>query len=451
MSEQADVIVIGMGPGGENIAEVLAAAGLSVAGIEANLVGGECPYWGCVPSKMMIRASNMLAEARRMPQIAGTAEVTPDWSLVANRIRQEATDNWNDKVAADRFTAKGGRLYRGYGKLVEPDVVEVGNVRLRARKGIVIATGGAPFVPPIPGLDTVDYWTNHEAIEANELPESLIVIGGGTIGVELAQVFARFGVAVTVLEGGDRILSREEPESSAIVAAALAEDGIDVRTGNRVEKVEKSGTAGVTVTFGDDKITAQKILVAVGRKVDLSALGVDVIGQDPNGRSLVVDEHLVAAPGVWAVGDVTGEGAFTHVSMYQSNIVIAQLLGKPYLPAEYHALPRVTFTDPEVGSVGLTEKQARDARIDVKIGTSALENSSRGWIHKAGNAGVIKLIVDAERNCVIGATSTGPTGGEILGLLTLAVQERTTIDRLQHLIYAYPTFHRAIEDALKDL
>jgi len=366
MSERADVVVIGMGPGGENVAETLAAEGLSVAAVEANLVGGECPYWGCVPSKMMIRASTMIAETRRANGIAGKADIAPDWSLVAKRIRNEATDHWNDKVAAERFEKKGGRLYRGHGKLVEPHVVEVDGIRIHADKGVVIATGGKAFVPPIPGLDEVDYWTNHEAIEVDKLPESLIVLGGGAIGAELAQVFARFGVKVTVLESGTRVLGREEPEASAIVARAFQEDGITIKSGNKATHVEQKD-GRITVMFGDQEVTADRLLVAVGRSVDLRNLGVDVINQDPRARQIDVDEHLKAAPGVWAVGDVTGKGAFTHVSMYQSNIVIAQLLGRDYLPAEYHALPRVTFTDPEVGSVGMSEQQAREQLSNVKL------------------------------------------------------------------------------------
>lgn len=451
MSEQADVVVIGMGPGGENIADTLATEGLSVVGVEANLVGGECPYWGCIPSKMMIRAANMIAEAHRIPRLAGSVDVVPDWSIVARRIREEATDNWNDTVAADRFTNKGGRLYRGYGKLVEPNVVDVDGVRIHARKAVVIATGGKPFVPPIDGLDTVNYWTNHEALEAEVLPKSLIVLGGGAIGAELAQVFARFGVKVTVLESGDRILSREEPEAGEVIAKAFAADGIAIRTGQKATKVEAGDTGRITVTFGKDKITAEKLLVAVGRRVDLSSLGVDVIGQDPNASALPVDENMQVAPGVFAVGDVTGKGAFTHVSMYQSKIVIAQLTNREFIPAEYHALPRVTFTDPEVGSVGLTEKQAREAGINVSVGLSKLESSSRGWIHGVGNEGVIKLIADVDKGVLVGATAVGPNGGEILGLLALAVQERTSVKNLKHLIYAYPTFHRAIEDALRSL
>src|SRR5215471_7162645 len=221
-----DVVVIGMGPGGEYAAGTLAEAGLAVAGVEAQLVGGECPYWGCVPSKMMIRAADLLMEGRRVNGMAGAARIDPDWTPVARRIRDEATDDWDDKVAADRFTGKGGILVRGHGRITAPGEVTVtpagGAAReaqvLRARLGIVIAAGSAPAVPPIPGLAGTPFWTNHEAIELEQVPQSLVVLGGGAIGVELAQVFARFGSRVAVAEGADRLVPLEEPEASGLLA-----------------------------------------------------------------------------------------------------------------------------------------------------------------------------------------------------------------------------------------
>src|ERR1039457_2180817 len=207
-----DVVVIGMGPGGEGAAERLADAGLQVAGVEARLVGGECPYWGYIPSKMMIRAANLLAEGRRIPGMAGSSQVHPDWAPVAERIREEATDNWDDKVAVDRFTGKGGTLFRGHGRVTAPGEVTVGEDVLRARRAIVINTGTQPSVPPIEGLAGTPYWTNREAIETTEVPASLLVLGGGAIGAEFSHVFARFGARVTVIEDTDRLLPPEEPE-----------------------------------------------------------------------------------------------------------------------------------------------------------------------------------------------------------------------------------------------
>jgi pyruvate/2-oxoglutarate dehydrogenase complex dihydrolipoamide dehydrogenase (E3) component len=450
---EVDVIVVGMGPGGEDLAGRLAAAGLSVAGLDDRLVGGECPYWGCVPSKMMIRAANLLAEANRIPGMAGAVRVQPDWAPVARRIRVEATDDWDDKVAVDRFTGKGGQFFRGHGRITAPGEVTVGDQVLRARRGIVLNPGTEPFVPPIDGLAGTPYWTNREAIEATEVPTSLLVIGGGPVGVELSQAFARFGARVTVLEGTRYLVPAEEPEACELLREVFARDGIDVRTGATVTAVRHDGS-GFTVTFSGDAgghVTAETVLVATGRRTDLAGLGVGVVGVDESGPTIPVDDHMRVAPGVWAIGDVTGHGAFTHMSEYEANIVVADILGQPVWPAEYHAVPRVTFTDPEIGSVGLTEGRAREQGVSVRTSFAKLSESARGWIHKAGNDGFIKLVADTDRGVLVGATSVGPVGGEVLSMLTLAVHARIPVRRLSQMIYAYPTFHRAIEPAVQAL
>lgn len=453
-AEEVDVVVIGLGPGGEDAAGRLAEAGLNVVGVEAGLVGGECPYWGCIPSKMMIRAAGLLAEGRRIPGMAGDASVRPDWAPVAERIRREATDTWNDTVAADRFTGKGGRLVRGTGRITAPGEVTVGDRVFHARKGIVIAAGTVPVVPPIEGLAGTPYWTNRGAIEAEQVPESLLVLGGGAIGVELAQVFARFGVAVTVIEASDRLLAVEEPESGALLGEIFEKEGITVRTGSRATRVAHDGRRFTLRLNGDDTgeaLTAERLLVATGRRTDLAALGVAAIGLDERARALPVDGRLRVAPGVWAIGDIAGKGAFTHMAMYHSGIVVRDILGLDGPPAEYHAVPRVTFTDPEIGAVGSTERQAREQGLNVRTGTAQIPVSSRGFIHKAGNAGFIKLVEDADRGVLVGATSAGPNGGEVLGALAVAVHGRVPTERLEHMIYAYPTFHRAIGDAVRAL
>ncbi|GAA4714424.1 dihydrolipoyl dehydrogenase family protein [Phytohabitans rumicis] len=451
MAEQVDVIVVGLGVGGEEVGGKLAEAGLAVVGIEHNLVGGECPYWGCVPSKMMIRAANALAEARRVETLAGRAEVRPDWTPVAKRIREEATDTWDDKVAVDRFTGKGGRFVRGYGTLVGPGRVEVGGETFEARRAIVIGTGTSASIPPIEGLAGTPYWTNREAIEVEELPASLVVLGGGAIGLELAQVFARFGVRVTIVEALDRILAVEEPESSELAAKALTADGIDIRTGVKAERVTYDAGEFTVHLSGGKSASGEKLLVATGRRAQLGELGLDTVGLDPKARWLEVDDRMRAGDRIWAVGDVTGHGAFTHMAMYQAGIAVRDILGREGPPADYRALPRVTFTDPEIGAVGQTEQQARDAGVDVRIGSTPLPSSARGWIHKVGNDGFIKLVADARRGVLVGATSAGPAGGEVLSALSVAVHGEVPIERLRHMIYAYPTFHRAIEAALADL
>ncbi|MGH8775290.1 MAG: dihydrolipoyl dehydrogenase family protein [Jiangellaceae bacterium] len=449
MAEQVDVVVLGMGVGGEEVGGRLAEAGLAVVGVENGLVGGECPYWGCVPSKMMIRAANLLTEARRVDGMAGRATVTPDWEPVAARIRDEATDDWNDQVAVDRFTGKGGRFVRGRGRLGGPGIVVVDGETYEARRGVVVATGTVPSVPPIDGLADTPYWTNRDAIEAKTLPRSLLVLGAGAVGLELAQVYARFGVEVNVVEALDRVLPGEEPEASALAQQALAADGVTVRTGTGATQVRHDGER-FTVTVGDG-LEAERLLVAVGRSADLRPLGMDAVGLDPSAPAISVDERMRAGERLWAVGDVTGHGAFTHMAMYQAGIALRDILGEPGPPADYRAVPRVTFTDPEVAAVGLTESQAREAGLRVAVGSAQVPSSARGWIHKTGNEGVIKLVADAGRGVLVGATSVGPTGGEVLSALVVAVHAGVPIESLRHMIYAYPTFHRGIEDALRDL
>ncbi len=276
--ESADVIVIGMGPAGESVAGQLAEAGLDVVGIDRELVGGECPYWGCVPSKMMIRAAHLLAEARRIPGVAGKVDVVPDWSLVAERIRAEATDDWDDTVAVERFEGKGGRFVRGEGRLVAPGVIAVGDRTFRATRGIVIATGTRAAVPPIPGLAETPYWTNREAIETEQLPESIIVLGGGAIGVELAQVFARFGVQVAIVEALGRLVPLEEPEAGEVVAEVFEAEGIAVHTGTAAMRVEHRNESFVVTLDDGTVLDADRLLVATGRRTDLAGVGVAASG-----------------------------------------------------------------------------------------------------------------------------------------------------------------------------
>ncbi|WP_089154680.1 dihydrolipoyl dehydrogenase family protein [Micromonospora sp. NBS 11-29] len=461
--ELVDVVVVGLGVGGEEVAGRLAEAGLTVVGIERDLVGGECPYWGCIPSKMMIRAANALAEAHRVNELAGSAQVRPDWAPVAKRIREEATDTWDDRAAVDRFTGKGGRFVRGSGTLDGPNRVRVGDQVFQARHGVVLGTGTRPSVPPIDGLADTPYWTNHQAIEVEELPGTLLVLGGGAIGLELAQVFARFGVRVTVVEAADRVLAVEEPEASALAAVALRADGVEIHTGVKVGRVSHDGDQ-FTVHADGAAFTGERLLVVTGRRAHLEELGLDTVGVDAGQRFLAVDDRMHVADGIWAVGDLTGEGAFTHIAMYQAGIVVADVLdrvrrtqggpdasGTASVVADYRALPRVTFTDPEVGAVGLTERQARERGINVRVGYTDLTASTRGWIHKTGNAGFIKLIADADQGVLVGATSAGPAGGEVLSALVVAVHAAVPINQLRHMIYAYPTFHRAISEALRNL
>jgi pyruvate/2-oxoglutarate dehydrogenase complex dihydrolipoamide dehydrogenase (E3) component len=447
-SVEVDVVVVGLGPGGESAATQLAQAGLDVVGVDRRLVGGECPYYGCIPSKMMIRASDVLAEARRVPDFAGASTVTPDWAPVHARIRDEATTDWDDQVAVDRLVDAGVTFVRGAAVLTGERTVEAGGTTYVARRGVVLNTGTEPSAPPVDGLADTPYWTNRDACRLEEVPGSLIVLGGGAIGAEMAQAFSRFGVRVTLLEVADRILAVEEPEAGSLVADVFGQEGIQVLAGAKISSVAYAD-GQFSVEVGEQTLRADKLLVAAGRRPNLGDLGLDSVGLDPSARSVEVDERLRAGEGLWAIGDITGKGAFTHMSMYQAAIAVRDILGQDGPPAAYHAVPHVTFTDPEVGSVGMTEKQARDAGLNVRVGTTDLASSTRGWIAKG--QGLIKLVEDADRGVLVGATSVGPTGGEVLSMLVTAVHAEVPTATLRSMIFAYPTFHRAVESALSDL
>jgi pyruvate/2-oxoglutarate dehydrogenase complex dihydrolipoamide dehydrogenase (E3) component len=454
----ADVIVIGLGPGGEDVAGRLAQAGLDVVGVDERLVGGECPYWGCIPSKMMIRAAATLAEARRIPELAGEVHrVEPRWELVANRIRDVATDDWNDQVAVDRLVGKGARFVRGHGAIESRTddgvTVMVDGTPWLATRGVVVNTGTSPAVPPVNGIGDVDYWTNHGFIEARELPDSLIVLGGGAIGCELSQVAARFGTHVTVVERAPRLIALEEPAAGELLAAVFAAEGIDVRVGVGATHVEPHGAGGaVRVRLEDGtELTADRLLVASGRSVNVHSVGLDAVGVDPDARAVPVDEWCRVGDKVWALGDIVGHGAFTHMSMYEADVVVRDILGQGGAAARYDAIPRVTFTDPEIGAVGLTEAAAREKYQNVRVGTVDVATTTRGWIHGPGGQGFITVVEDVDRGVLVGATSAGPTGGEVLGFLALAVSAGVPVQSMIDMPYAYPTIHRGIQPALQQL
>jgi pyruvate/2-oxoglutarate dehydrogenase complex dihydrolipoamide dehydrogenase (E3) component len=465
-----DIIVLGMSPGSELLAEDLAAAGWSVLGVDPRLVGGECPYFGCIPSKMVIRGAELLADGRRINGFSGTSVVTPDYTPVANRIRDEATDDWNDQAAIDRFTGKGGTFERGPGRLIGRDedgrlLVDVGGVTYRSKR-VVLSTGTAPAIPPIPGLAELRgddpgpdglIWTNREVLRIRSVPASLLVIGGGAIGIELAQGIARFGTKVTVLEGGPRILATEEPEAAEVIAEVFGREGITVLTNARTMSVAPGGD-GVEVTLeSGEHLTAERLLVAAGRHSSLDSVGLSAVGLTDDLRTVDVDSEMRVlrdgAPieGLFAVGDITGRGAFTHVSVFQATVLTSHLLGRPEYNDGYHGLAWVTFSDPEVGRAGQSEAQARAAGLSVKVATVAMSASTRGWIHGPGNDGVIKLVADTDAGILVGATVAGSAGGEILGLLTLAVHARIPLTTLASMHYAYPTLHRGILDAVQQV
>ena len=449
MSErQFDVICIGAGPCGEAVATELAGAGLSLAVIERHLVGGECPYYGCIPSKTLLRSAEVLAEAGRARTLAASrVEWDVDFPRVAARVSWMARDL--DDSRAAQAIQRDATLLRGHGALTGPRRVEVDGLALTARRAVVVCTGTSPAEPPIPGLQAVDHWTNREAVLAKELPASLAVLGGGAVGVELAQGFARLGSRVTVVEGAPRVAAAEEPEAGELLRRHLEAEGIRVITDARVTGVSADGEGLRLALAGAGPVTAARLLVATGRRPNLDGFDVAAAGlrTAPRGWIEVDRASLLAADGIYVGGDVNGIGGFTHLAHYHGTLIGRALRGRGGRHANHAAVPRVTFTDPEIGSVGLTEAQARERGLDVRVVSLDVAESARGYIH-GFRGGLAKLVVDARRGVLAGATVVSPRAGEIIAELTLAVRAEVPLSVLADTIHAFPTFSRVLQGAL---
>ena len=449
MPEEFDVVILGGGVAGEAIANGLEGSGLSVVVVERELVGGECPYWGCVPSKTLLRSGETLAEAGRARTLAASrVDWDRDFPKVSKRVLWMARD-LDDARPAAALEATGARLARGEGRVVDARTVEVKGDRFTARRAMVIANGGRAAVPPIPGLDQVDYWTNRQASVPREDPGSLAVLGGGAIGVELGQAFARLGSKVTVIEAGARFLALEEPEAGAALKEHLEADGMTLLIGDGCTGVERSG-AGVKVNLKSGaSVSADRLLVATGRRPNSEVWQDAGLARTERGWLKVDPATLEAQPGVYGAGDITGIGGFTHLAYYHGQIVARRLRGED-ARADHSAIPRVTYTDPEVASVGLSEAAAREQGIDVVVASADPGETARGYIHDF-HQGVIKLVGDRKRGILVGATLVTPRGGEILGELVLAIKARTPLAMLGDLIHPYPAFNRVLGAVLQEL
>lgn len=452
MAEQQeyDVIVVGGGSTGENAAWYARKNGLSAVVVESELIGGECSYWACMPSKALLRPGEVLAAARRVPAVqpAVTGEVAVEAAL---RSRDEFASDWNDESQAQWLAGIGVDVVRGRGRLSGERTVEVATedgppVTLTARKAVVVATGSRAAVPPIEGLRDIPIWDNRDMTAAKQIPARLLVLGGGVVGSEMAQAYRRLGAQeVTIVEMADRLLSAEEPFVGEELAEAFEAEGIRVLTGAKVTRAARESRDGpVTLTLDDGtEVVGDELLVAAGRRARTDDIGLETVGLSPSGY-LEVDDRLrvLGVDGGWlyAAGDVNGRALLTHQGKYQARLVGDIIAGRDQQAwADHKALPRVTFTDPQVAAVGSTEQQVRDAGLQVRAVRYDIGATAGGALAGKGVKGTAQLVIDQDRRVIAGATFVGPGVGEMLHAATIAIVGEVGLERLWHAVPAYPT------------
>jgi pyruvate/2-oxoglutarate dehydrogenase complex dihydrolipoamide dehydrogenase (E3) component len=453
-----DVIVLGAGSTGENVADIAVRGGLSAVLVESELVGGDCSYWACMPSKALLRGTEALAEARAVSGAA--AAVTGEQDVAATLARRDGfTSHWKDDGQVEWVHGAGIDLVRGVGRLDgERSVVVTGpdgvSTRLTARHAVAVCTGSEASIPPVQGLREIDPWTPREGTSAQEVPGRLLIIGGGVVGCELATAWNGLGCSVTLLELGDRLLPPLEPVAGEAVAEALRKAGVDVRLGSEVRAARREGTE-VVLDTADGELRGDQVLVAAGRRARTTGIGVETVGLEP-GRYLEVDDTLQVhgLPWLYGVGDVNGRRQLTHMGKYQARqagaAIVARARGEEVSTADWspfvatadaRATPSVVFTDPQVASVGLTSTQAADSGRPHRVVEYEIGNVAGASLFADGYSGTAVAVVDTEREVLLGMTFVGPGVGEMLQAATIAVVGEVPISRLWHAVPAYPTIN----------
>jgi pyruvate/2-oxoglutarate dehydrogenase complex dihydrolipoamide dehydrogenase (E3) component len=437
MNEHFDAMVVGMGPGGEVAASNLLRADKRVAVIERELIGGECGYWACIPSKTLLRPPEAKTGVDRAE---GVAAAQLDWPSTRD-YRDYMIRNLDDSGQVKSWENSGATVVKGVARITGKGQVEVDGRTLTADH-LIIATGTEAFIPPIDGLGSVPVWTNREATTLTEIPKRAVMIGGSAVGVELGLFLRRYGAQVTILERSGRLLSREDPRPGELTEQYLREDGIDVRTSTSAVRARKDGEDTVVELDSGDEVRCDVIIVGTGRTPRAGDLGLQSVGVElGEGGEIVVDDHCRAGDGVWALGDVTGVMPFTHVAMYQGRIIADNIAGK-HRTARYDGIPRVVFSDPEVAAVGLTSEQAQQQGLNTVSSEVDLAKAiARPWTYENNPRGHLGLLADTDRRVLIGAWAVGPQASEWIHTAALAVREQIPIERLLDQVAQFPTYN----------
>lgn len=444
--DRYDVYAIGSGSTSPSIVQRLAREGMRVGTAERDKLGGECTNYGCVPSKALLKAARLVAQARRAADFGiEVPRVRVDFPAVMRRVRSVVDDMLKDGTGP--FDRAGAEVHFAEARMTGERRIELDDGTQIEADRIVLTTGTYPTAPPIDGLEETGYWTNRDAVELEALPSSLAILGTGPIGLEFGQIFARLGVEVTLVELFDRILIAEDADSAAALRPALEADGIRILTGARTTRVERDG--GVTrLRFEDGRppVEAERLLVATGRAPELRDHDLEAAGVDLDGAFPILTETLrTTNPDVWVAGDATGKHLFVHVNGHEANTVVRDILGRPR-PVDYRVAPRVTFTEPEVASVGLTEAQATDLGREVIVGTADMADDERAMIEDE-TAGLVKVVADAETKEVLGGHVVGERAGELIHEIVAVMAGRVHARDVGSAIHAYPTTSQSVRRA----